>query len=182
MRPRERRAYGCDWRLRLGEGNSVFISLSDPADPTRAPQGRRAVTLSTHTAIEPWWACQGQGGAAYDDRKAEYTERLLAAAELALPGLRKAVQLQRAGTPLTFARYTGRPGGMVCGFPQTSLLGARGPRTGLPNVWLVGDSVFPGQSTAGVTLGAMRVAADVAAATPAARRSTPDIIQTLYNG
>ena len=51
--------------------------------------------------------------------------------------------------------------GMVGGFPQTSLFRARGPRTGLPNVRLVGDSIFPGQSTAGVTLGAQRVVQDV---------------------
>ena len=38
-----------------------------------------------------------------------------------------------------------------------------GPQTGLPNLWLVGDSIFPGQSTAGVTLGGMRVAAAVLA-------------------
>lgn len=34
-----------------------------------------------------------------------------------------------------------------------------GPQTGIPNLWLVGDSVFPGQSTAGVILGAARVVA-----------------------
>jgi hypothetical protein len=32
-----------------------------------------------------------------------------------------------AGTPLTFEYFTGRPGGMVGGFPQTSLFGG-GPR------------------------------------------------------
>jgi phytoene dehydrogenase-like protein len=37
----------------------------------------------------------------------------------------------------------------------------RGPRTGVENLWLVGDSIFPGQSTAGVTAGALRVAAEV---------------------
>jgi phytoene dehydrogenase-like protein len=52
---------------------------------------------------------------------------------------------------------------MVGGFPQASIFGARGPSTGIPNLWLVGDSVFPGQSTAGVTLGGMRVAAAVRA-------------------
>jgi phytoene dehydrogenase-like protein len=50
---------------------------------------------------------------------------------------------------------------MVGGFPQTSLLAARGSWTGIPNIWLVGDSIFPGQSTAGVTLGAIRVARQV---------------------
>jgi phytoene dehydrogenase-like protein len=66
-----------------------------------------------------------------------------------------------AGTPVTFESFTHRPQGMVGGFPQTSLWNARGPRTGIANLWLVGDSIFPGQSTAGVTLGGMRVAADV---------------------
>jgi len=80
-------------------------------------------------------------------------------AEQALPGLKSAVRLCLPGTPLTFERYIGRPLGMVGGFAQTSLLRARGPVVGIRRLWLVGDSVFPGQSTAGVTLGALRVAA-----------------------
>jgi phytoene dehydrogenase-like protein len=83
---------------------------------------------------------------------------LLDAAERALPGFRAAATLILPGTPRTYAFYTRRPLGMVGGFPQTSLLRARSPQTGLDNMWLVGDSIFPGQSTAGVTLGAMRVA------------------------
>lgn len=142
----------------LGEANSVFVSLANREDTQRAPAGMRAATLSTHTAIAPWWAAQQQSEAAYQDRKALYTEQLLNAAERALPGLRRAVRLCLPATPLTFEYYTGRPQGMVGGFPQTSLFAARGPRTGLPNLWLVGDSVFPGQSTAGVTIGGMRVA------------------------
>jgi len=50
---------------------------------------------------------------------------------------------------------------VVGGFPQSSLVTARGPRTAIPNLWLVGDAIFPGQSTAGVTLGALRVAANI---------------------
>ena len=165
----------------LGEGNSVFISLSDSADSTRAPKGMRAATLSTHTAVASWWEARRRGDVAYAERKAEYTERLLTTAERALPGLRGAIRLQLSGTPLTFESFTGRPQGMVGGFPQMSLFNARGPRTGLSNLWLVGDSIFPGQSTAGVTLGAMRVAAEVLAATCAARRQPrPKFGQTLY--
>ena len=158
----------------LGEGNSVFISLSDASDASRAPVGRRAATLSTHTALGPWWTAYRQGGGEYAARKAEYTERLLAAAERALPGLRAAVRLCLPGTPITFERFTGRPQGAVGGAPQTSLLAARGPATGLANVWLVGDSIFPGQSTAGVTLGAMRVATEMVSAAQhvGARRGT----------
>ncbi len=145
----------------LGEGNSVFISLSDPTDAARAPAGARAATLSTHTAIAPWRAWQARDPEAYEARQAEYTERLLAAAERALPGLRRAVRLCLPGTPAAFEYFTRRPQGMVGGFPQTSLFAARGPATGIDNLWLVGDSVFPGQSTAGVTLGALRVATSV---------------------
>ncbi len=158
----------------LGEGNSVFISLSDPDDPGRAPAGGRAATLSTHTAVQPWWAVLQRDPAAYAGRQAEYTERLLAAAERVLPGLRRAVRLCLPGTPVNFEAFTRRPQGMVGGFPQTSLLAARGPATGLANLWLVGDSVFPGQSTAGVTLGGMRAAASVLQW--AARR--PDTVST----
>jgi C-3',4' desaturase CrtD len=144
--------------LPLGEGNSVFISLSDSSDPTRAPKGMRAATLSTHTITAPWWEAANYNPQAYAQRKADYTERVIKAAEIALPGLRQAIRLCLPGTPVTFQFYTHRPQGMVGGFPQTSLLQTRGPATGLANVWLVGDSVFPGQSTAGTTLGGWRVA------------------------
>ena len=46
------------------------------------------------------------------------------------------------------------------GFPQTNLLRAWAPRI-LPNVWMVGDSIFPGQSTAAVALGGLRVARSI---------------------
>ncbi|MEJ2211046.1 MAG: FAD-dependent oxidoreductase, partial [Anaerolineae bacterium] len=141
----------------LGEGNSVFLSLSPAWDTGRAPEGRRALTMSTHTALEPWWNLYDGDREAYEARKAEYTERVLAAAEVALPGLREAADLVLPGTPVTFQRFTRRLWGWVGGFPQTSLLRAWGPRIG-PGLWLVGDSVFPGQSVPAVALGGMRVA------------------------
>lgn len=145
----------------LGETNSVFISLSDADDNQRAPAGMRAATLSTHTAVAPWWQLQNRDRAAYEARRQEYAERMVAAAERAIPGIGQAIRLCRPGTPVTFQRFTRRPQGMVGGFAQESLFRAHGPATGIPNVWLVGDSIFPGQSTAGVTVGGMRVATAV---------------------
>jgi phytoene dehydrogenase-like protein len=81
--------------------------------------------------------------------------------ERVFPGFRAALTLVLPGTPVTYNFYTDRHLGMVGGFPQTSLFRARSPRTGIPNLRLVGDSIFPGQSTAGVTLGAIRVFRDV---------------------
>ncbi len=145
----------------LGEGNSVFISLADPGDGTRALEGNRPATLSTHTTVSKWWEIYHRDRQAYFELRSDYTERLITAAERAIPGIREAIDISLPGTPVTFESFTGRSRGMVGGFPQTSIWNARGPRTPIDYLWLVGDSVFPGQSTAGVTLSALRVAADV---------------------
>ncbi len=76
---------------------------------------------------------------------------------MALPGIREAAGLVLPGTPVTFQRFTRRAWGWVGGFPQTSLFRAWGPRLA-PYLWLVGDSIFPGQSIAAVALGGLRVA------------------------
>ncbi len=141
----------------LGEGNSVFLSLSPSWDATRAPSGQRALTVSTHTAIAPWWTLRQYDAERYEQRKQHYLKRMLAAAETALPGLRDAASLVMPGTPVTFQRFTRRAWGWVGGFPQTNLLRAWAPRL-LPDLWMVGDSIFPGQSTAAVALGGLRVA------------------------
>lgn len=146
---------------RLGEGNSVFMSLSEPDDRLRVPEGFRAVTLSTHTRIESWWELRHHDPDGYQARIEQYRDRLLDVAEQIAPYLRQRANLIVPGTPAAFQRFTRRPGGMVGGFAMTSLLTARSPHTGIPNLWMVGDSIFPGQSTAGVTAGALRVAAEV---------------------
>ena len=145
----------------LGEGNSVFLSLSPEWDGRRAPAGRRALTISTHTDLGPWWELYENDRPGYEARKTAYLERILAAAERALPGLREAADLVLPGTPVTFERFTRRAWGWVGGFPQVSLFQAWGPRLA-PGLWMVGDSIFPGQSTAAVALGGLRVAGDVA--------------------
>lgn len=145
----------------VGEGETLFLSLSPEWDTSRAPKGYRAVTISTHTDVRPWWDMLSLDEQAYYARKDAYSARLLEGVETVFPGFRAAADLVLPGSPVTYAFYTQRASGMVGGFPQTSLFRARGPRTGLPNLRLVGDSIFPGQSTAGVTLGARRVVQDV---------------------
>lgn len=145
----------------FGEGRSIFISMSPLWDKSRAPEGHRAVTITTHTNVRPWWDLIERDRAAYDNRKADYAERMIDSIERVIPGFRSSIVLNLPGTPVTYQYYTERHMGMVGGFPQTSLFKARSPRTGIPNLRLVGDSIFPGQSTAGVTLGAIRVFHDV---------------------
>jgi C-3',4' desaturase CrtD len=141
----------------FGNGNTVFLSLSPAWDGTRAPEGQRALTISTHTELDPWWDLFEHDREAYESRKWEAANRALDAAETALPGLREAANLILPGTPVTFQRFTRRDWGWVGGFPQTSLFRTWGPHLA-PNLWLVGDSIFPGQSVPAVALGGMRVA------------------------
>lgn len=141
----------------LGEGNSVFLSLSPAWDTSRAPAGQRALTISTHTPLDGWWDLFENDRPAYETRKAALADKTLDAAETALPGLREAARLVLPGTPVTFQRFTRRAWGWVGGFPQTSLFSTLGPRLD-SNLWMVGDSIFPGQSTAAVALGGLRVA------------------------
>jgi phytoene dehydrogenase-like protein len=144
----------------LGEGNSIFLSLS----PLSTPPAHRRPCVPPQSPPIQRSAVGGTGTrkpAGLRRTRADYIERVLQAAERAVPGLRGAVKLCLPGTPVTFQFYTRRSMGMVGGFPQTSLLRARGPSTGIPNLWLVGDSIFPGQSTAGTTLGGWRVAEEV---------------------
>jgi phytoene dehydrogenase-like protein len=141
----------------MGNGNTVFLSLGPEWDEGRAPQGRRTLTMSTHTELEPWWDLYEYDREAYEARKRSYAEQVLSAAEMALPGLRGAADLILPGTPVTFQRFTRRAWGWVGGFPQTSLFRAWGPRLA-PGLWMVGDSIFPGQSVPAVALGGIRVA------------------------
>jgi phytoene dehydrogenase-like protein len=145
----------------LGEANSVFISAHPPDDPTRAPGGQRAITISTHTDAERWYRLRDEDPTRYREERAAMAERMLDAASIALPALRRHIHYQQAGTPFSFWRYTRRHHGMVGGLPQllrSSGLLSLGPRAaGVGNLWLVGDSTFPGQSTAAVTQSAIRV-------------------------
>jgi C-3',4' desaturase CrtD len=141
----------------MGNGNTVFLSLSPTWDSGRAPEGRRALTISTHTELEPWWDLFALDRDGYEARKRDYAERIMDAAEVALPGLSDAADLVLPGTPVTYERFTRRLWGWVGGFPQTSLTRAWGPRLA-SGLWLVGDSIFPGQSVPAVALGGLRVA------------------------
>lgn len=144
-------------RMPVGEGSTIFMSLSLPTDVSRAPAGHRALTISTHTDLRPWWREFHHDAQAYEARKQAYLDRILDVAARAIPDLRQRAALILPGTPVTFERFTRRRWGWVGGYPQTSLFTARQPRLAR-NLWMVGDSVFPGQSMPAVALGGLRIA------------------------
>jgi phytoene dehydrogenase-like protein len=144
----------------LSETGSAFLSVSPAWDSSRAPSGRRAVTISTHTRLEPWWELHRTDPDGFQARKASYQFKIRRLIENQFPGLFDSADLVLPATPLSFARFTGRSTGWVGGIPQTHLLRANSPRIG-DGLWLVGDTIFPGQSVAAAALGGLRVANDV---------------------
>ena len=140
----------------LGEGRSLFVSASPAGEAGRAPEGERAVTISTHTNAASWFDTLHQSREQYEYLKNEYTERALHLLFEQLPEARGAVRSVTAATPLSWEFWTGRRWGHVGGYPQTSLFGVRGAATKYNNLFLVGDLIFPGQSLPGVVTGARR--------------------------
>ncbi len=139
------------------DGNNVLISLSTPDDPGYGPPGVRVATMSTHTCPADW---QGLNPAVYDAKKADYRDRLLDALARALPDAPSALRHAEFATPRSFARYTRRAAGGVGGAPvgrRNSNLLAVGADILGPGLWVVGDSVFPGQGTMAVVLSAIRI-------------------------
>jgi phytoene dehydrogenase-like protein len=141
----------------IHDGNNVLVSLSPLEDPGYGPRDVRVATLSTHTRPADW---AGLGPAAHEARKRQFRGRLLAALARALPAAPAGLVHAEFGTPRSFARYTRRSFGAVGGPPasrtNTNLFAAGADAFG-PGLWLVGDSVFPGQGTMATVLSAVRV-------------------------
>ena len=142
------------------EGNSIFLSLNPSWDNQRRPKGARLMTLSTHTDFERWRNIYKLNIDSYKKEKKKMTECMLQLAQSIIPELDHAKKLVFSGTPVSFQRFTRRESGWVGGFPQTHLFRFQNPRI-QNNVWMVGDSIFPGQSLPAVVLGGQRVASEV---------------------
>ncbi len=157
-----------DARSPLVEGNHVFASVS-AADDGFAPAGLRTITLSTHADLRSFPTSE-EGRA---ERVEAVQERLRATFVRHAPEWADWTTAL-PGSPRTFQRFVRRGGGWVGGVPaRVGAWPPRGvwPRPLLPGLWLVGDSVFPGQSTLAVAVGGTRVAAAVARRLPAAREA-----------
>ncbi len=152
------------------DGGSCFVSVFGPDPHDRGNRAR--LTVSTHTRVEGWWDRTDRP--AYVEQKRVIGERLMRAAERAVPDLPQRLIFSEVATPRSYWRWTGRHEGRVGGVPQTrrqANLLAQSHRTDLPGLFLCGDSVFPGQGTIGVTLSGINAARSaVQAASTASRR------------
>ncbi len=134
----------------------LFISISREGDG-RAPLGQATVIASAFTSTFEWCSLP--------DQKYQKQKRLMQVAMTRL--LEKFLEIpnhqwlhQEMATPRSFARWTGRPHGIVGGLGQNpSQYGPFGlsSRTPLKGLWLCGDCIHPGEGTAGVSQSALLV-------------------------
>jgi C-3',4' desaturase CrtD len=153
-----------DWT----DPGSLFVSVSQEGDG-RAPAGEATVIASVFTPSRPWFE---QAEEVYQARKRQAMAGIQS-------GLQRLLGLEahhwthaELATPRGWQGWTGRPGGGVGGLGQhpwrSGLLGLPS-RTPLPGLWLCGDSIHPGEGTAGVSASAEMVCRQVLQA----RRSQP---------
>jgi C-3',4' desaturase CrtD len=149
---------------RFDPERSLFMFSAAPVWDSRAPTGKRAATISTFTDAESWFTFHSDESE-HEEQDARALEALWNRVHAALPELGEGAEVFETATPRTTFERTRRRLGMVGGTGQT--LEAFGPnatthRTSIPNLFMVGDTVFPGGGIAAVTQSALIVADEIA--------------------
>ncbi|HZI08655.1 MAG TPA: FAD-dependent oxidoreductase, partial [Archangium sp.] len=143
------------------EGNHLFASLSGEADTGRAPLGHRTLTVSTHVPLR---SLAGRPEEEQARLVSTIQERMRQGLRRLAPEWMENLQHEMTASPRTFERFTQREAGAVGGVPRRAGLyhyRSLGPKPVMDGLWLVGDSVFPGQSTLATALGGVRTAASI---------------------
>lgn len=139
-----------DW----GDPGPLFVSISAEGDG-RAPAGQATVIASVFSPARPWFEL---AESAYQERKQGALKGIEAGLIQLLHLPPEPFRHGELATPRGFLHWTGRPFGFVGGLGQAPNrfgpfgLASRSPLAGL---WLCGDSIFPGEGTAGVSQSAL---------------------------
>ena len=135
---------------------SVFISIS-MEDDQRAPAGMATLIASVFVDVDQWSNLDSQS---YMSKKNFAAKEIITILNNKFGLLETSWSHKELSTPRSFQKWTGRPGGIVGGLGQhPSQFGPFGlsSRTPLKGLWLCGDSIYPGEGTAGVSQSAMMV-------------------------
>lgn len=130
---------------------SVFLSANDPSDFNRAPAGFRSVNISTHDPDPEMWF--NLSPEVYEDRKREIESAVLDRIRQVLPVESEDIRVRFSGTSRSFNEWIGRKHGRVGGIPSDGLktiFRMASPRTPMKNLYMVGDTTFPGQGISAV--------------------------------
>jgi C-3',4' desaturase CrtD len=132
--------------------DSIFVSFSKPDDQKRHPEGYQILSVSTHVKPELWL----NNPEMYDKMKDETASAILNLLGKTFEGFdTQDILIQHTSTPRTWQRWIQRYMGRVGGIPEAfSGIPVFVPqvRTPFKGLFLAGDSVYPGQGIAGVSL------------------------------
>jgi len=141
---------------------SLFISFSEDGDG-RAPKGEITLIASIFVNINDW---QEINKDLYLIKKDYFLKKISTAIEKKFEISSNNWLHRELATPLSFERWTNRPKGIVGGLGQNpDIFGIFGlsSRTPMRGLWLCGDSIYPGEGTAGVSQSALMVARQIIA-------------------
>ena len=146
----------CPSHLQLAarDPGSLFLSISRDGDG-RAPVGQSTVIASVFSETDDWCFLEQP---AYQKQKQIVLKKILQELENCLSIDPLNWLHKELATPKSFAKWTGRPNGIVGGLGQhPSIFGPFGfsSRTPFRGLWLCGDSIYPGEGTAGVSQSAL---------------------------
>jgi prolycopene isomerase len=134
-----------DWEKMEDEQGTIFASIPTLLDPDLAPLGHHIIHAFTPSWMHQW---QGLSPKEYQQKKERAAESIIERLEKIFPFLTAQLDYQEVGTPRTHRRFLGRDDGTYGPIPRGKLAGLLGMpfnRTGIPGLYCVGDSTFPGQ-------------------------------------
>jgi C-3',4' desaturase CrtD len=143
---------------------SQFMFACAPEGDARAPAGKRAVTVSTFTEPTQWFSFH-RDETEHEEQDQSRLEECWAQIHRSMPELGDSIEVIETATPRTFYEMTRRKLGMVGGVGQSlDVFGMNSfsHRTPLQNLYMVGDTTFPGNGIAAVTQSALIVANEIA--------------------
>jgi len=139
--------------------SAQFVFAAAPTWDARAPEGTLAVTVSTFTHAEDWFAFH-QDETAHEEQDQATLESLWSRIHIAMPELGDSIEVIETATPRTLYENTRRKLGMVGGLNEHLKLSApnESGTTIFPNVFLVGDTMSAIPGLEGVSRSALQLA------------------------
>ena len=141
---------------------SLFVSISEDGDG-RAPKGEVTLIASLFTKTKDWFDLDKKN---YLKMKKDFMKKISLELENQFNIVPENWLHRELATPLGFEKWTNRPNGIVGGLGQNpDIFGLFGlsSRTPFEGLWLCGDSIYPGEGTAGVSQSALMVSRQILA-------------------
>lgn len=124
----------------------VGLAMLSKLDPSAAPPGHSTLMLISilpHAAAQGWFPPEGREdwknwrrSAQYEARKQQLGDEMIAAAETAIPDLRRHIVYRTDASPVTYARYDWASSGAIYGISREGRL--KGSKSPLRNLVIAG--------------------------------------------